>query len=118
MRHFWGSRGGHEFANVGGYTELVVSVPLAGLNTNAIREIAARYGARNLRVFGSMARGDHNTSSDVDVLVDLDAGRTLLDLVALKQDLEDMLGRPVDVVTEQSLSPHVREGVLATAVTI
>jgi len=93
-------------------------VCIAGLNAAAIRETAARHGARNVRVFGSAARGDDRPGSDLDLLVDMDAGRTLLDLVALKQDLEDLLGRRVDVVTERSLSPHLRDAVLAAARTV
>ncbi len=90
-------------------------ISLASLDSFAIRETAARYGARNVRVFGSAARGDERPGSDLDLLVDLDSGRTLLDLVALKQDLEDLLGRQVDVVTERALSPFIREAVLAAA---
>jgi len=79
---------------------------------------AARHGARNLRVFGSVARGAERADSDVDVLVELDAGRSLIDLIALKQELEDLLGRDVDVVTEGSLSPYIREAVLREAVPV
>jgi len=81
-----------------------------------ILTIAARHGARSLRIFGSIARGDARPDSDVDVLVELEPGRSLLDLVAIKQDLEDALGRPVDVVTERALSPYLRQRVLADAV--
>jgi len=81
-----------------------------------ILTIAARHGARSLRIFGSIARGDARPDSDVDVLVELEPGRSLLDLVAIKQDLEDALGRSVDVVTERSLSLYLRQRVLADAV--
>jgi len=81
-----------------------------------ILTIAARHGARSLRIFGSIARGDARPDSDVDVLVKLEPGRSLLDLVAIKQDLEDALGRSVDVVTERSLSLYLRQRVLADAV--
>ena len=81
-----------------------------------ILTIAARHGARSLRIFGSTARGDARPDSDVDVLVELEPGRSLLDLVAIKQDLEDALGRPVDVVTERALSPYLRQRVLEDAV--
>jgi predicted nucleotidyltransferase len=88
------------------------------LNTHReeIRRIASRYGARNLRVFGSVARGDAGPDSDVDVLVEMSAGRTLLDVVAIKQDIEDLLGRRVDVMTEAALSPYLRDTVLREAV--
>ena len=88
------------------------------MDTVAIRTIAARHGATRVRVFGSVARGDSKTSSDLDLLVDLEPGRSLLDLIAIKQDLEDLLGRPVDVVTERSISPYIRDAVLKEAVAI
>ena len=77
--------------------------------------IAARHGARNVRVFGSVARGDAHPGSDVDLLVDLEPGRTLLDHVALWQDLEELLGRRVDVVVEGGISPHLEKRILAEA---
>lgn len=83
-----------------------------------ILRVATEYGARNVRVFGSVARGQATASSDLDLLVNLDAGRSLLDLIALKQELEDLLGREVDVVTEAALSPYLREQVLREAVTL
>ena len=81
-----------------------------------IRRIAARHGARNVRLFGSHARGEPTASSDVDLLVELAPESTLLDLVAIKQDVEDLVGCPVDVVTEAAVSPYLREEVLKTAV--
>lgn len=83
-----------------------------------ILRVATEYGARNVRVFGSVARGQATASSDLDLLVNLDAGRSLLDLIALKQELEDLLGYEVDVVTEAALSPYLREQVLREAVTL
>lgn len=80
-----------------------------------ILRTAARHGARSVRVFGSMMRGESGAASDVDFLVVMDAGRTLLDHVALVQDLEDLLGRHVDVVTESSLHRSLRERILAEA---
>ncbi|MDZ7734268.1 MAG: nucleotidyltransferase family protein [Acidimicrobiia bacterium] len=79
-------------------------------------EVAARRGAANLRVFGSIARGDAGPSSDVDLLVDLEPERTLLDLGGLVMDLSELLGVEVDVVTEAGLNPRVRARVLAEAV--
>ncbi len=81
-----------------------------------IRGIARRHGAGRLRVFGSRATGTSTESSDLDLLVQLDAGRDLLDLVAIKQDLEALLGRRVDVVEEEGLSPYLRDRILGEAV--
>jgi predicted nucleotidyltransferase len=83
-----------------------------------INRIAAAYGARNVRVFGSVARGESSSSSDLDLLVDMSEGRSLFDLVALGADLEEALGVAVDVVTEKSLSPYLRDRVLAEAVSL
>jgi len=77
---------------------------------------AARHGARNLRVIGSVARGEARPDSDLDLLVDLDKGRSLLDHAALVIELETLLGCKVDVATEQGLRPRVRDRVLAEAV--
>jgi len=90
--------------------------PLIRTRREEIRRIAASHGARNLRVFGSTARGEETPDSDVDLLVDLAQGRSLLDIIALKQDLEDLLGRRVDVVTNGAISPYLRETVLSEAV--
>jgi len=81
-----------------------------------ILQLAARYGARNVRIFGSVARGEARPDSDVDVLVDLEPGRSLLDLGGLLMDLQDLLGCRVDVVTERGLRPRIRERVLREAV--
>ncbi len=81
-----------------------------------ILRIAARYGANNVRVFGSVAQGRAQPDSDLDLLIDLEAGRSLLDHVALIQDLEDLLGRKVDVVEAQALHWYIRDRVLAEAV--
>lgn len=81
-----------------------------------IRRIATRHGARTIRVFGSTARNTARDSSDIDLLIELEPGRSLLDLIAIKQDLEEVIGRPVDVVTEAGLSPYLRQRVLAEAV--
>jgi predicted nucleotidyltransferase len=80
-----------------------------------IKAIARRHGAANLRVFGSFARGVETSSSDLDLLVDFEPGRDLLDLVGLKQDLEKRLGIRVDVVTEQGMSPYLRSRILEEA---
>lgn len=83
-----------------------------------ILEITSKYGARNVRVFGSVARGEGTPGSDLDLLVQLDPGYSLLDLIAIKQDLEDLLGCEVDVVTEGALSPYIREQVLREATSL
>ena len=80
--------------------------------------IAGRYGARRVRIFGSVARGEADDQSDVDFLVDLDPGRSLLDLGGLQFELEALLGCPVDVVTERGLKPRIRERVLREAVAV
>lgn len=69
-------------------------------------------------IFGSFARGEEREDSDLDILVELDAGKTLLDLVALKLDLEKVLGRKVDVVTRKALYPGIEEEVLEEQVAI
>jgi uncharacterized protein len=81
-----------------------------------ILRIAARHGARDVRVFGSVVRGQAGEASDVDFLVRLDDDRSLLDHVALMQDLEDTLGCRVDVVTDRALHRAIRDRVLAEAV--
>ena len=80
-----------------------------------ILRIAAQYGAGNVRVFGSLARGEARPDSDVDILIALDPERSLLDLIALQQDLEDLLGCKVDVLTENGLHWYIRDQVLKGA---
>ncbi len=92
-----------------GVKELLIS------KRDEILRIAAKYGASNVRVFGSVARGEAGPKSDVDLLVELEAGRSLLDHVALLQDLEDILSRKVDVVNEKALHHCVRDKVLREA---
>jgi predicted nucleotidyltransferase len=88
------------------------------LNTkrDAILEIAARHGASNVRIFGSVARQEARHDSDVDILVDLEPGRTLLDHAALMIELEELLNCKVDVATERGLKARIRDRVLAEAV--
>ena len=83
-----------------------------------ILQLAGKYGARNVRVFGSVARGEADTRSDVDLLVDMDPGRSLLDQGGLLMDLRELLGCPVDVVTEKGLRRRIRDRVLKEAVLI
>ena len=79
---------------------------------------AAHYGATDVRVFGSVARGDADESSDIDLLVRMSPGRSVFDIGGLLMDLQDLLGRRVDVVTERGLRPRIRAQVLREAVPI
>ena len=79
-----------------------------------ILRLAETHGARNVRVFGSVVRADNRDDSDVDLLVEFDKGKSLLDLIGLKLDLENLLGAKVDVVTPNSLR-NIRDRVLAEA---
>ena len=81
-----------------------------------ILRLASQHGARNVRIFGSVARGEADERSDVDLLVDLEPGRSLLDLGGLLMDLRDLLRRNVDVVTERGLKARIRSRVLQEAV--
>lgn len=81
-----------------------------------ILKIAAQYGAYNVRVFGSVARGEASSDSDVDFLVELEPQRTLLDQIALMQSLEELLGRKVDVTEPETLHELIRDKVLREAV--
>ena len=80
-----------------------------------ILRIAAKHGARIVRVFGSVARGEARPDSDVDFLVDMEPGRTLFDQGGLLMDLRDLLDVQVDVVTEDGLKSRIRERVLKEA---
>ncbi len=91
---------------------------LLGQKRQDVLRIADKYGARRVRMFGSMARGEADAQSDVDVLVDLEPGRPLLDLGGLQFELEALFGRPVDVVTERGLKPRIRDRVLREAVPV
>jgi uncharacterized protein len=80
-----------------------------------ILQAAQKYGARNIRVFGSVARGEAKAGSDVDFLVELDSGRTLMDLGGFLSALQELLDTEVDVATERILKPNVRERALRDA---
>ena len=81
-----------------------------------ILRVAAKRGARNVRIFGSVARGEADEASDIDILVDLEPGRSLLDLGGLWSELNELLGRKVEVVTEKGLRERIRDRVLREAV--
>jgi hypothetical protein len=80
-----------------------------------ILQLAALRGARNVRVFGSVARGEAREDSDIDLLVDVESGRSLLDVVGLWLDLQELLGRKVDLLTEGGVNHHLRDRILAEA---
>ena len=81
-----------------------------------ILRIAAAHGVRNIRIFGSVARGDADAESDIDLLVEVGPTTSSWFPAGLILDLEELLGRPVEVVTERGLSPYLRERVLRDAV--
>jgi predicted nucleotidyltransferase len=82
---------------------------------DAITALAHRHGIAKVRVFGSVATGRARGSSDLDLLVELEPGRDLLDLIEFKLDVEELIGSEVDVVTEPALSPYIRQRVLNQA---
>ena len=85
------------------------------LNREDIIRLAKRYGVTQMRLFGSVARGEDTPESDIDFLVDMEPGRSLFDLGGLLVDLENLLGCKVDVMTEKSLHWYIREKVLQEA---
>lgn len=90
------------------------SVTLMGYRERVL-EIARAYGASNVRVFGSAARGTDRDGSDIDLLVDVDDRATLFTLTGLEQELRELLGVRVDVRTPAEISRHIRDQVLAEA---
>lgn len=83
-----------------------------------ILRIAAKYGIGNVRLFGSVARGEANSASDLDVLVEFEPGRSLLDLAGFEEDLSELLGCDVDVVSEAGVSPYMEERILSEAIAL
>lgn len=83
-----------------------------------IRRIASRHGAREVQVFGSVSRGEADRESDIDFLVELETGRSLLDLGGLQMELESLLGCHGDVVMVRGLKARIRERVLREAVPV
>jgi predicted nucleotidyltransferase len=81
-----------------------------------ILRIASKHGAHNVRIFGSVARGEASPESDVDFLIEMEEGRSLLDLGGLLMDLQDLLGCKVDVVEPEGLHWYIRDRVLKEAV--
>jgi predicted nucleotidyltransferase len=91
---------------------------LLKLKRDEILQVAARYGAHNVRVFGSVARREADQHSDIDLLVEMESGRSLFDLGGLQYELEQLLGCRVDVVTQRGLKSRMREQVLREAVAL
>ncbi len=81
-----------------------------------ILQVAAQHGAHNVRLFGSIARGNAGPESDIDFLVQMESGRSLLDLIELSQELEALLQRKVDILTDGGLSPYLEQRIHAEAV--
>src|SRR5260221_3104403 len=106
-----------EIANSGGTRAMPLDELLRTKREDILR-IAKNYGAYNVRVFGSVARGEADSESDIDLLVNMEPGRSLLDLCGLLIDLEELFGCNVDVVTEKGLPERIRERVLKEAVTL
>jgi hypothetical protein len=95
-----------------------VSIDELRARRSEILSLAARYGARNVRVFGSVARGNDRADSDIDLLVDVEPGRSLLDVIGFEQDLSELLGRKVEVLTDGGLSPYLQQQILAEAASL
>jgi uncharacterized protein len=89
---------------------------LIRLKRDEILEAASRHGARNIRVFGSVARGETDETSDIDFLVEMAPGCSLLDMGGLLMELRELLHRDVDVVTERGLRQAIRDRVLQEAI--
>ena len=88
----------------------------AGATADELWEVARRHGVVRMRVFGSWARGEAEADSDLDLLVNMGPERTLWDLSRLKDDLEALVGTPVDIVTEGGLSRYLRDRILSEAI--
>jgi len=81
-----------------------------------ILRLGTKHGARNIRIFGSVARGKADDRSDIDFLVDMEPGRSLLDMGGLLMDLRELLGREVDVVSERGLKKRIHDRVMKEVV--
>jgi uncharacterized protein len=88
------------------------------IKRDEILNIANRHGAKKVSLFGSVLRDEIKEKSDVDLLVEMEKGRSLFDIISIKQDLEDLLGCTVDVVTDSALSPYIKDEILGQAVNL
>jgi predicted nucleotidyltransferase len=94
---------------------MIDSITLLKNKRKDILRVASKYGARNVRIFGSLARGEAREDSDIDFLVDMEPGRSLFDMGGLLMDLQSLFAQKVDVVTEKGLRPRIRDRVLKEA---
>lgn len=83
-----------------------------------IQHLASLHGAYNIRIFGSVARTEDTAESDIDFLIDMEDSRSLLDLVGFQQELQAMLNRPADVLTERGINPYLRDRILGEAIAL
>ncbi|MDT8437077.1 MAG: nucleotidyltransferase family protein [Gemmatimonadota bacterium] len=88
------------------------------IDFEAMADVCARNDIERLRVFGSVARGEESGDSDVDLIADFATRKSLLDLVRIERELSQRLGRRVDLLTEKSLSPYLRDRILRGAVVV
>lgn len=94
----------------------MTAIDVLNVTRTVILRLASQHGAHHVRVFGSLARGEAGPTSDIDLLVQMDSGRSLLDLIELTQELESVLQRKVDVLTDEGLSPYLKERIQAEAI--
>ncbi|NIQ06873.1 MAG: nucleotidyltransferase family protein [Candidatus Korarchaeota archaeon] len=81
-----------------------------------IASFLAEYGAKEVRVFGSYARGETTAESDIDVLVEFEGRKSLLEIIGMEQELSEKLGVKIDLLTEKAISPYIRENIRDTVV--
>jgi uncharacterized protein len=96
----------------------MTSIDLLKQHRAEVLQLATAYGASDVRVFGSVARGDDDETSDIDLLVRMAPGRSVFDIGGLLMDLQELLGRRVDIVTERGLRPRIRAQVVRDAIPI
>ena len=83
-----------------------------------IMQLASQYGVVSIKLFGSVSKNEHNSESDIDFLVEFEENRTLFDLISLKDELENLLGKSVDLVTKESIHWQLREQIINEAIEI
>jgi len=88
---------------------------MVAIDEARLTELCQRHGVAVLKIFGSAARGEHSTDSDVDLLIEFRDRKGLLDLVGLELELAELFGRKVDLLTEASLSPYIRDRTVSSA---